>query len=108
MIQIPVSETTLAQMKIGNTFLIFTPWCWSQICDVRNALTGFRSGWKHLKSAVTVPSTSDDTDEPAKVDRLDYAADGSEDNTKEAASMSIKRPTMDNDPSKVRSNEFYP
>ena len=55
-----------------------------------------------------VPSTSDDTDEPAKVDRLDYAADGSEDDTKEAASTSIKRPTMDNDPSKVRSNKFYP
>ena len=61
-----------------------------------------------LEAAVVVPSTSDDTDKPAKVDWLDYTADGSEDDTKEAASTSIKRPTMDNDPSKVHSNEFYP
>ena len=57
---------------------------------VRNALTGFRAGWQHLKT--TVPSTfasdinSDLEPAVAHVDQFDYAADGSEDDGKEAAS----------------------
>jgi hypothetical protein len=67
----------------------------------RNTLTGFRSDWQHPKTAI--PSTFDvnsDT-EPAQVDRFDYAADDSEDDTKEATSMSIRKPTKANKPSKV-------
>lgn len=71
-----------------------------------SALTGFRSGWSHLKAAV--PSTDSDL-EPAQVNRLDYAADGSEDDGKEASSNStgIRKPTKANESStKVRA-DFY-
>lgn len=67
---------------------------------VRNALTGFRKGWQHLKA--TVPSTfsseinSDLEPGASHVDRFDYAADGSEDDTKEATSS-----TKDNKSSSV-------
>jgi hypothetical protein len=86
-----------------------------QISDVccRNALTGFRSGWQHLKAAApltsAVNSDAASASEPAaQVDRLDYAADDSENDTKEAtlASMSmIRKPTKDEP--KVRYTEFY-
>ena len=107
MIQIPVLETTLAELKIGNICFISTP-CRSQMCVVRNALTGFRSGWRlQLK----VPSTIDvnSETEQAQVNQFDYAVDDSEDDTKEATStsMSIRKPTKDNKPSKVSSTEFY-
>ena len=83
-----------------------------QISDVccRNALTGFRPGWQHLKAAT--PSTfavNSDAEPPAKVDRFDYAADNSEDDTKEASSMTIRKATkVDPSLEKVRSTEFYP
>jgi hypothetical protein len=55
-----------------------------------------------------MPSTPNDSDtELALVDRLDYAADDSEDDTKEASSMSIKKPAKDNEPLKVRLTAFY-
>jgi hypothetical protein len=78
---------------------------------VRNALTGFRSGWQHhlTGKSTAVSSTfgiSSDM-EPAQVDRLDYAADDSEDDTKEAT-MSMRKPTKDNEHSKVCLTEFYP
>jgi hypothetical protein len=62
----------------------------------RNALTGFLTGW-HLKASVPSTSASDINSnlEPACVDQFDYAADGSEDDRKEATS------TKDNGSSKV-------
>jgi hypothetical protein len=74
------------------------------MCVVRNALTGFRPGWQRAKAA---PSNLADTaGERAQVDRFDYAADGSEDDRKEATSMSIRKPKKENESSKVRSTEF--
>ena len=88
------------------------------ISDVhcRNVLTGFRSGWQHLKTASAAPSTfavNSNAEPAAQVDRFDYAADESEDDTKEAtlASMSVRKPIIVKDePSaaKVRSTKFYP
>jgi hypothetical protein len=76
------------------------------MCCCRTALTGFRSGWQHLKAPSTFPVNSD-TESP-QVDRFDYAADASEDDKKEAtqASMSIKKPTKD-EQAKVSSTNFY-
>jgi hypothetical protein len=68
---------------------------------VRNALTGLRTGWQHLKASIPSTLASDINShlEPAaRVDRFDYAADGSEDDRKEAALASTK----DNESSKVR------
>lgn len=93
-----VSEIALVQMKIGIFKFYFSRRLRSHRA-VRNALTGFRTGWQHLKAAV-VPSTSDvSSDLEPRVNRLDYAADGSEDDEKEGTSASLKKP--DNDPSKV-------
>jgi hypothetical protein len=90
-------------MRTGNTLLHLYS---AQISDVccRNALTGFRSGWR-----AATPSTSainSNTEPAAQVDHFNYAADVSEDDTKEAtlASMSIRKPTKDEP--KVRSTEF--
>ena len=104
MIQIPVSETIPAQMKTGILLFLSTP-CLprSQMYVVRNALTGFRSGWQRAK---TVPSNLADTaGERAQVDRFDYAADDSEDDGKEATSMSIRKPKKENESSSVRSTQ---
>jgi len=77
--------------------------------------TGFRSGWPHPKAAVSstidVNSDTEDTalkySELGQVDRFDYAADDSEDDTKEATSMSIRKFTKDNRLLKVCLTEFY-
>jgi hypothetical protein len=101
MIQIPTIRE-----KIGNTSLHQCHMGISHVPLKRNALTGFRSDWQHPEAAM--PSTPNDSDtELALVDRLDYAADDSEDDTKEASSMSIKKPAKDNEPLKVRLTAFY-
>ena len=77
--------------------------------------TGFRSGWQRPKAAVSstvdVDSDTEDTaaksGELAQVDRIDYAADDSEDDTNEATSMSIRKPTKNNGPSNVRLTKSY-
>ena len=110
MIQIPVLETTLrpANMKISKFFKYYLQlgvrtdrWY-----VLRMALVGFRSGWRP-KTAPSILGVNSFA-EPAKVDRIDYAADGSEDDRKESSSMSITRkPTKDNELSKVCPNESY-
>jgi hypothetical protein len=52
--------------------------------------TGFRAGWKHSKTAISRIIESDVEEIP--VNRLDYAADDSDDDTKEATSVSTARP----------------
>ena len=68
------------------------------ISDVhcRNVLTSFRSGGQHLKTASAALSTfavNSDAEPAAQVDQFNYAADESEDDTKEAtlASTSIRK-----------------
>lgn len=75
------------------------------MCVVRNALTGFRSGWPKKKAVSSTFDVKSET-EPAQVDRFDYAPDDSENDEKEATSTSLKRPTKDNEPSKVLSTKF--
>lgn len=79
-------------------------------CVVRNALTGFRSGWQHSKAAKSSDVNSSAANEPAQVERFDYAADNSEDDTKEAQSMSIigRKRTKDNKPSTVHFIKLSP
>ena len=110
-VQIPVSETTLAQMSLRTGIFNFS--LLPQISDVvvRNALTGFRSDWQHLKAAIPLTSDVSSDFEPtqARVNRFDYAADGSDNDEKEAtaqATTSIKKPTKDSE-SKVRSIKFF-
>ena len=77
--------------------------------------TGFRSGWQCPKAAVSstvdVDSDTEDTaaksGELAQVDWIDYAADDSKDNTNEATSMSIRKPTKNNGPSNVCLTKSY-
>jgi hypothetical protein len=73
---------------------------------VRNALTGFRSHWVSERVKAD-PSTFDVNSDiaPAQVDRLDYAADGSENDEKESASMSIRKSAKDIELSKVCSTK---
>jgi len=101
MIQIP----TIWE-KIGNTLLHQCHMGISHVPLKRNALTGFQSDWQHPEAAI--PSTPNDSDtELVLVDQLDYAADDSEDGTKEASSMSIQKPAKDNEPLKVCLTAFY-
>jgi len=105
---------TMGMMKIGNTSLCHTGMRISHVALKRSpfpAPTGFRPGWQHPKTAVlsTVDVDSDTEDisaksgDPAEVDWFNYVADDSEDDTKEASSMSTKQPTKNNGPSNVRS-----
>ena len=76
-----------------------------QISDIllKSALTGFRPGWQHPNAATPPTFGVDSNTEPARVRRFDYAADVSEDDTKEAISTSVRKPTgtKDNKSSKV-------
>jgi hypothetical protein len=67
-------------------------------------LSGFRHGWRANTATNDVNSDSEDR---APVDRIDYAADDSEDDTQEAISMSSANPTQNTKLLKVRSTEFY-
>lgn len=77
--------------------------------------TGFQSGWQHPKAAVSstidVDSDTEDTaaksGELAQVDQINYAADDSKDDTNEATSMSIRKPTKNNRPSNVHLTKSY-
>jgi hypothetical protein len=95
-------------MKIGNSSLHHYP---VQISDLplKSALTGFRPGWQHPNAATPPTFNVNSNTEPARVRRFEYA-DVSEDDTKEAISTSVRKPTStkDNKSSKVRSTKFYP
>jgi hypothetical protein len=74
------------------------------------APSGFRPGWQCSKTAVSPAfDTIDlDSEDVTPTDRLDYAADESEDDTREATSMSTGRPsTKNNGSSQVCLTNFY-
>ena len=53
---------------------------------VRNALTGFRTSWQATVPSSFASNINSDLEPAARVDRFDYAADGYEDDGKEATS----------------------
>ena len=84
------------------------------ICIVRSALTGFQPDWELQKAAVPLTSVNSlvnslvnsDT-KLVHINQFDYAADDSEDDTKEATSISIRKHTKDKELSKVHPTEFH-
>ena len=77
----------------------------------RTALTGFRSGWQHLKAtALSTFAVNSNTEAVAQVDQFDYAADASDDDNREDmwALKSIRKSTEDETSlAKVCSTKFH-
>jgi hypothetical protein len=88
-------------MNIGSSFLyLYTP-CRSDTCCRNSALTGFpKAVPSNFAASDTGPAPSQDRFKF----RVDYAVNGSEDEEKEATSMSVRKLTKkENESSKVRS-----